>query len=80
MTSYFSVQIQELDGVYTVKTYWVSFAIIMVLSFFALFLFSRVLVGVGTAVAMRLNNIADRILGRRANRSSTQTRELEPYR
>lgn len=50
MTGYFSVQIQELEGVYTVKTYWVSFAIIMVLSFLALFMFSGILVGMGSRI------------------------------
>jgi len=50
MTSYFSIQIQELQGVYTVKTYWISFAVIMVLSFVALFMFSSVLVGLGTGL------------------------------
>jgi hypothetical protein len=80
MTSYFSVQIKELDGVYTVKTYWVTFAVVMVLSFFALFMFSRVLVGVGTLVTRRVNNLVDRIRGRRTNGSSAQRRELEKYR
>lgn len=49
MTGYFSVQIEELEGVYTTKTYWVSFAVIMVLSFLALFLFSSLLNNVGNA-------------------------------
>lgn len=67
MTSYFSVQIQELEGVYTVKTYWVTFAVVMVLSFVALFMFSRVLVGVGTVVTKRVNKLADRVQGRIVN-------------
>ena len=33
MTGYFSVQISDLVGVYTVKTYWVCFAVVMTLSF-----------------------------------------------
>lgn len=71
MTSYFSVQIQELEGVYTVKTYWVTFAVVMVLSFVALFMFSRVLVGVGTSVATRVNKLADRVRGRPVNSDSS---------
>ncbi|KAK2626878.1 hypothetical protein QTJ16_004053 [Diplocarpon rosae] len=43
MTSYFSVQIQDLQGVYTVQDYWYSFAVIMSLSFLSLFFFSRLL-------------------------------------
>ena len=70
MTSYFSVQIKELDGVYTVKTYWVTFAVVMVLSFVALFMFSRVLVGAGTEVAKRVNKLADHVHVRMANGDS----------
>ena len=43
MTSYFSIQIQELNGVYTVKDYWYSFAVIMSISFLFLFFFGRLL-------------------------------------
>ncbi|EEH37147.2 hypothetical protein PAAG_07703 [Paracoccidioides lutzii Pb01] len=32
MTGYFSTQIKELEGVYTVKQYWVSFAVLLALS------------------------------------------------
>lgn len=49
MTGYFSVQIKELEGVYTTKTYWISFAVIMVLSMLSLLLFSTVLNNVGNA-------------------------------
>ncbi|KFY18338.1 hypothetical protein V493_08714 [Pseudogymnoascus sp. VKM F-4281 (FW-2241)] len=61
MTSYFSVQIEELEGVYTAKTYWIAFAVVMVLSFFAIFMFSRVLVGAGTAVARRVNKVVGHV-------------------
>lgn len=81
MTSYFSVQIKELDGVYTVKTYWVTFAVVMVLSFVALFMFSRVLVGAGSAVAKRVNKAAGRVHRQISHGDSPdRTRELEPYR
>ncbi|OWP04892.1 hypothetical protein B2J93_4218 [Marssonina coronariae] len=43
MTSYFSVQIQDLQGVYTVQDYWYSFAVLMSISFLSLFFFSRLL-------------------------------------
>ena len=32
MTGYFSTQIKELEGVYTAKTYWVTFALITVMT------------------------------------------------
>ncbi len=43
MTSYFSVQIDDLQGVYSVKTYWGCFAVVVALSVLALFFFSRFL-------------------------------------
>lgn len=39
MTGYFSVQIQDLQGVYTVKTYWVTFAVIVGLTLIFLLIF-----------------------------------------
>lgn len=36
MTGYFSTQIQDLQGIYTAKTYWICFAVIMTLSFLVL--------------------------------------------
>ena len=42
MTGYFSVQIQDLQGVYTAKTYWVSFVVIMTLSIIVLVAFGMV--------------------------------------
>ena len=46
MTSYFSVQISDIQGVYTVKDYWIVFAVIMSISFMGLFFFSRLLMWV----------------------------------
>lgn len=46
MTSYFSVQISDIQGVYTAKDYWVTFAVIMGISFLCLFFFSRLLMWV----------------------------------
>lgn len=43
MTSYFSIQIADLEGVYTTQDYWYSFAAIMSISFACLFFFSRLL-------------------------------------
>lgn len=45
MTSYFSVQIPDLNN-YTGHDYWYTFAVIMSLSFLALFFFSRLLMWV----------------------------------
>lgn len=39
MTAYFSIQIKELEGVYTVKTYWTAFGVIMGLSIMFLVVF-----------------------------------------
>jgi hypothetical protein len=39
MTGYFSTQIQDLQGIYTAKTYWACFAVIMALSFIFLVAF-----------------------------------------
>ena len=41
MTNYFSVQIADLQGVYTVNTYWVSFGVIMVSTILLLVVFGR---------------------------------------
>jgi hypothetical protein len=32
MTGYFSIQVQDLQGVYTHQTYWASFGVIMAIS------------------------------------------------
>lgn len=50
MTSYFSVAIPDLQGVYTAKTYWVSFAVIMGSSFVCLFFLSRFLMVVSESL------------------------------
>ena len=39
MTGYFSVQIPDLENVYTAKTYWLSFLVIAVLSIVFLVIF-----------------------------------------
>jgi hypothetical protein len=43
MTSYFSVQIEDLYLYWDAGTYWYSFAVIATLSFIALFFFGRLL-------------------------------------
>ncbi|EPE36333.1 hypothetical protein GLAREA_05671 [Glarea lozoyensis ATCC 20868] len=43
MTSYFSIQIKDLEGVYTREDYWYSFAVIMSLSFLGVFFCGRLL-------------------------------------
>ncbi|KAN0117443.1 hypothetical protein V8E51_003420 [Hyaloscypha variabilis] len=43
LTSYFSTQINDLQDTFTASNYWHAFAIIMSLSFLALFFFSRLL-------------------------------------
>ena len=39
MTAYFSIQIPEIANVYTIKTYWLAFMVVAVLSVSMLFLF-----------------------------------------
>ena len=39
MTGYFSTQIEELQGIYTARTYWVSFGVIVGLSLLGLIVF-----------------------------------------
>ncbi|RDW94480.1 hypothetical protein BP5796_00243 [Coleophoma crateriformis] len=41
MTGYFSVQINDLAGVYTARDYWSAFAVIMSISFISIFLLSK---------------------------------------
>ncbi|OIW34513.1 hypothetical protein CONLIGDRAFT_675485 [Coniochaeta ligniaria NRRL 30616] len=43
ITSYFSVQITELNNAYTAKTYWYTFAVTATVSFMSLFFFSKLL-------------------------------------
>ena len=41
MTAYFSTEVEDLKGVYTSTTYWVSFAVVVTLSFLFLAIFGR---------------------------------------
>ena len=41
MTAYFSVQITDLYGVYTVKTYWACFGVVMGMSLIFLIIFGK---------------------------------------
>ncbi|KUJ20548.1 uncharacterized protein LY89DRAFT_579513 [Mollisia scopiformis] len=73
MTSYFSIQVSDLQGVYTVKDYWYAFAGIMSGSFVALFFFSRLLMWISENLDARLKQashsarmyLADRIRKKR---------------
>lgn len=42
LTGYFSTQIKDLQDVYTARTYWISFAVTVVLSVMFLFLFGLI--------------------------------------
>jgi hypothetical protein len=50
MTSYFSIQISDLQGVYTAKEYWYAFAGVMGVSFLGVFFFSSVLMFVSESL------------------------------
>jgi hypothetical protein len=58
MTSYFSVQISDIQGVYTVKDYWIVFAVIMSLSFMGLFFFSRLLMWITETLDERVKQFS----------------------
>lgn len=58
MTSYFSTQIQDLQDIYTAETYWVSFAVIVSISFIALFFLSRFLVTVTESLESRSRSMS----------------------
>ena len=72
MTSYFSVQISDIQGVYTIKEYWIVFAVIMSISFMGLFFFSRLLMWVTETLdewIKRFNEaLATRFLRRRGEK------------
>ncbi|KAL3420889.1 ADP-ribosylation factor [Phlyctema vagabunda] len=57
MTAYFSVQIDDLAGVYTSRTYWTAFAIIMSISFASLFLLSKGLIWVTETLELWVKNV-----------------------
>lgn len=76
MTAYFSVQIDDIQGKYTITTYWVAFAVIMALSFIFLLVFGKLSGTVeGEAIYQSftqifLNKSKDKIKSRRARKAS----------
>jgi hypothetical protein len=58
MTSYFSVQISDLQGVYTAKDYWFSFAGVMSGSFLALFFFGRLLIWITETLDLWVKHVS----------------------
>lgn len=58
MTAYFSVQIEDLQGVYTARTYWIAFAIIMSLSIVCLFFISRLLMRITESLNARMEEVS----------------------
>jgi hypothetical protein len=43
MTSYFAVPLSDMADTHTARTFWVSFAVVMGISFLSLFFFSKLL-------------------------------------
>jgi hypothetical protein len=83
MTSYFSVQIPELNR-YTSKDYWDTFAIIVCISFMFLFFFSRLLMWItevldaGTKrIGIKFRSMLDRRVERRDAAPDFDTDKLE---
>jgi hypothetical protein len=81
MTSYFSVQIPDLVNKYTGKDYWYTFAVIMSISFLALFFFSRLLMYITELldgwVKQASQLFAGLLFKRRANHADGDGREHE---
>lgn len=67
MTSYFSVQIDDLQGVYTSKDYWYAFAGLMSISFLFLFFFSRLLMWITESLDARVKRV-EKWAGKRLRR------------
>lgn len=83
MTSYFSVQIPELQG-YTSKDYWYAFAVIFSISFLGLFFFSRLLMWITEAldstVKKAARNARDRWGRRRRNNGGSAEVEVPVHK
>ncbi|KAE9376988.1 hypothetical protein N431DRAFT_555275 [Stipitochalara longipes BDJ] len=63
LTSYFSTQINDLQDTFTASNYWHAFAIIMSLSFLALFFFSRLLMYVTETLDVWTKNVSEWFAG-----------------
>lgn len=72
ITSYFSVQITELNNAYTAKTYWYTFAVVATVSFISLFFFSKLLM----FVIDTLDEVAD-VLSRKVGKTFGRNRKRE---
>ncbi|KAH8905140.1 hypothetical protein BR93DRAFT_960246 [Coniochaeta sp. PMI_546] len=72
ITSYFSVQITELNNAYTAKTYWYTFAVVATVSFISLFFFSKLLM----FVIDTLDEVAD-VLSRKVGKTFGRNRKHE---
>lgn len=68
MTAYFSIQIKELEGVYTTKDYWYSFAVIMTISVLGLFFFAKALMWVTETLDQKVTGVGKSVrkIGARA--------------
>jgi hypothetical protein len=58
LTGYFSIQVADLEGVYTVKDYWYAFAVLMCISFMFLFFFARLLMWVSESLDARVKMVS----------------------
>ena len=61
MTAYFSIQIKDLEGVYTTKDYWYSFATIMTISVLGLFFFAKALMWITETLDSKVKLVGKKI-------------------
>lgn len=61
MTAYFSVQIKDLEGVYTSKDYWYAFATIMTVSVAGLFFFAKALMWVTETLDRQVKAVGKKV-------------------
>lgn len=76
MTSYFSIQIRDLEGVYSVTDYWYSFAVIMSISFLFLFFFSRLLMYITESLDSVVKKSGQFIVDRGLRKAKDAEKEL----
>lgn len=57
MTSYFSTQLSDIDGKYSLYDYWVGFGVVVAASFVCLFFFSKLLMWVTETLDIWAKNL-----------------------
>ena len=79
MTSYFSTQISDIQGVYTIKEYWIVFAVMMSISFMGLFFFSRLLMWITETLDEWVKEFNRACASMFTRRGRAQAQEMDTY-